>query len=140
MGRLALAVVAVGVIATATALAVAVAGSREASATTTLTVRYWPTGTAGKSVKWTLRCQPVGGTLRAPAKACAKLKAGGPKLFAPLPREVVCTEIWGGPQVARVTGKLGTRTIAGTFNRANGCEIGRWNRLSPWLLPRGGVT
>jgi hypothetical protein len=33
----------------------------------------------------------------------------------------------------------GTR-IWTTFTRANGCEIDRWQRLSPWLLPAGGVT
>jgi hypothetical protein len=27
-----------------------------------------------------------------------------------------------------------------SFSRQNGCAIARWNRVSPWLLPPGGVT
>ena len=140
MRRLAVSVVAVAVIATATALAVAFAGPREASAKSALTVTYWATGMQGKSVKWTLRCEPAGGTLRAPARACAKLKAGGAKLFAPLRPDVMCTEIYGGPQVARVSGRVRGKAVNATFNRTNGCQIDRWDKLSPWLLPRGGVT
>ena len=139
MGRLVLAVAAVAVIAAATAFAVAVAGSREASATTSLTVTYWANGTSGKSVKWTLRCGPAGGTLRAPARACAKLKVGGTKLFAPLSPKAACIQIWGGPEVARVTGKLWARKVNATFDRTDGCQISRWNRLSPWLVPAGGA-
>ena len=77
MRRLLLTVVAVAVIAAATALAVAFAGSREAAAKSSLTVTYWANGISSKSVKWTLRCGPAGGTLHRPARACAKLKAGG---------------------------------------------------------------
>lgn len=61
-------------------------------------------------------------------------------LFAPVPKNVVCTEIYGGPQKARVTGTVGGNRIWATFTRQNGCQIDRWNRLSPWLLPPGGVT
>jgi Subtilisin inhibitor-like len=139
MGRLAVSVVAIAAIAAATALAVAVAGSRETAAKSSLTVTYWANGTSGKSVKWTLRCAPAGGTLRAPAKACQKLKAGGAKLFAPLSPKVACTQIYGGPQVARVTGKVGAKRISATFSRTDGCQIDRWSKVSPWLLPPGGV-
>ncbi len=140
MRRLAVLVAAVAVTAAATAIAVAVASSREASAKTSLTITFWANGTSGKSVRWTLRCQPAGGTLRMPGRACTKLKAGGTKLFAPVPPRVMCTEIWGGPQVARVTGRLGAARVDARFDRTNGCEIARWNALSPWLFPRGGVS
>jgi hypothetical protein len=53
---------------------------------------------------------------------------------------VVCTEIYGGPQKARVVGSVGGTRVQATFARANGCEIARWNRISPWLVPPGGVT
>jgi Subtilisin inhibitor-like len=139
MGRLAVVVVAVAVIAAAIALAVAVAGSRDTAAKSSLTITYWANGTSSKSVKWTLRCGPAGGTLYRPARACAKLKAGGAKLFAPS-KHGACTQIYGGPQVARVTGKLGARKIAATFSRTDGCQISRWSKVSPWLLPPGGVT
>ena len=141
MRKLALSVVAVAVIATVTALAVAVAGSRDtAAAKTSLTITYWADGTSAKSVKWTLRCEPTGGTLRRPGRACTRLKSGGRKLFAALPRDLMCTEIWGGPQVARVSGTIAGARIAATFNRTDGCQIARWEKVSPWLLPPGGVT
>ena len=61
-------------------------------------------------------------------------------MFAPVPKDIVCTEIYGGPQKARVIGTVAGHRIWATFTRENGCQIYRWNRLSPWLLPRGGVT
>ena len=140
MRGLAVSVVAVAVIAAATALAVAFAGSRGPTATTSLTVTYWADGAPSKAQKWTLRCQPVGGTLQRRVRACAKLKAGGAKLFAPVRPDVMCTEIYGGPQVARVSGKVGGKAVNATFSRTNGCQIDRWDKLSPWLLPHGGVA
>ena len=53
---------------------------------------------------------------------------------------MVCTEIYGGPQKARVVGTVAGRRIWATFTRTNGCEIERWSRISPWLVPAGGVT
>ena len=75
-----------------------------------------------------------------PAVACRRLAAGGPKLFAPLPPNVVCTQIYGGPQKARVVGTVAGRRVRATFTRTDGCQISRWQALSPWLLPPGGVT
>jgi hypothetical protein len=57
-----------------------------------------------------------------------------------LPKDIVCTEIYGGPQRARIVGTLVEKRLSVTFSRTNGCEIGRWNRVSPWLLPPGGVA
>src|SRR5262245_14349561 len=140
MRRLGVSVATVAVIAAVTALAVAVAGSRDTAAKSSLTITYWAAGTSAKSAKWTLRCDPASGTLQRPRRACTRLQAGGRKLFAPVPRDLMCTEIYGGPQVARVTGTFAGRKIAATFNRTNGCQIARWDKVSPWLLPPGGVT
>lgn len=108
---------------------------------TSLRVAYWDDG--AKAVPdeiWTLECNPPRGTLPRPRVACRKIAAGGPKLFAPLPQDLVCTQIWGGPQKARVVGKVAGKRVWAVFNRSNGCHISRWNALSPWLLPPGGVT
>jgi len=59
--------------------------------------------------------------------------------FAPVPNNVLCTEIYGGPQKAVVKGTIGATRIWSSFRRRNGCEIERWNRFSPWLLPPGGA-
>lgn len=123
------------------AVAVAGAGASTASSHTALTITYWNDGRklAEKEV-WTLRCDPPRGTLARPAVACRRLAAGGWKLVAPVPPGSICTEIYGGPQVARVVGYLEGRKVWARFSREDGCRIARWNRLSPWLLPPGGVT
>ena len=111
-----------------------------ASASTSLRVSYWEDGSGSvPDTVWTLRCSPAGGSLARPARACAKLAASGTKLFAVLPPNTVCTEIYGGPQRARVVGTVAGKRVWATFTRTNGCEISRWARVSPWLLPPGGT-
>jgi hypothetical protein len=115
--------------------------SARPSAGTTLRVTYWENSARPLDrVTWTLRCAPAAGTLPRPGRSCLRLRAGGPKLFAPLPKNVVCTEIYGGPQKALVVGSVKGKSVHATFTRANGCEIERWQRISPWLVPAGGVT
>jgi hypothetical protein len=111
------------------------------SASTSLRVTYWKdSAKPSATVTWTLRCSPPRGTLRRPARACSRLLAGGPKLFAPIPPKTACTQIYGGPQKARVVGTVNGRRVWATFTRTNGCEIDRWRRISPWLVPPGGIT
>jgi hypothetical protein len=110
------------------------------SSTTALRITYWEDSAAPtKTVTWTLRCGPVAGSLPRPTRACRRLAQGGVELFAPTPKNAVCTEIYGGPQRARVVGTVGGKRIWATFARSNGCEISRWQRISPWLVPPGGV-
>jgi hypothetical protein len=118
------------------ALAVSTTGSAGTAADTTLKVSYWenPARSSTRDV-WTLRCAPAGGTLPRPALACRRLEALGAKLFAPVPRGAVCTQVYGGPQVARVIGSVDGKRVWAKFSRRNGCQIDRWDRLSPWLLP-----
>ena len=132
---------AAGLMLAAVALVACSAGSAGASrALTSLTITFWAEGPdASKPRRWTLRCAPTGGTLPRGAVACRRLGAGGPKLFAPVPPNMVCTEIYGGPQTARVVGKVAGKRIWASFSRTNGCHIDRWERMSPWLLPLGGV-
>jgi hypothetical protein len=108
---------------------------------TSLTITYWPTGAeGGESESWTLACDPAGGTLPDPDDACERLADGGSELFDPVPPNSACTEIYGGPQVAQADGTVDGEPVSASFNRTNGCEISRWDALSPWLLPAGGVT
>ena len=133
MGRLAalaLAVVALG----------AATPTSGATGPTSLKVTYWEDGSKAISDEvWTLRCNPARGSLPRPARACRKLAAGGTKLFAPLPPDSVCTEIYGGPQRARVVGTVAGKRVQATFSRTDGCQVAHWSALSPWLLPLGGV-
>lgn len=108
---------------------------------TSVRITYWEDSASDASrVTWTLRCDPTRGTLPRAARACARLATSGPKLFKPLPPNAVCTEIYGGPQKARVVGVVDGKRVWSTFTRTDGCQIGRWQRISPWLVPPGGVT
>ncbi|MBA2741054.1 MAG: hypothetical protein H0U46_03480 [Actinobacteria bacterium] len=120
---------------------VAVAASGAGTSTQTdLRITFWDEGQrASDPVVWTLRCDPARGTHPRTGLACRRLEAGGWKLVAPVAPGAICTEIYGGPQVARVVGSLEGRKVWATFTRTNGCHISRWDRLSPWLLPNGGV-
>ena len=110
------------------------AGILLALSPTSLQITVWPNG-QGEPPKLihTLRCDPVGGTLPRRANACARL-ARMARPFARVPKDVACTAIYGGPQEALVTGKLRGHLVRARFNRINGCEISRWNRVR-FLFP-----
>ena len=97
-----------------------------------LTVEVDP-GDGAPAERWTLACDPVQGDHPDAAAACAAL-AGDDDPFAPLPDDVVCTEQYGGPQTARVTGRWAGEDVDLELSRINGCTIDQWNRLTP-LLP-----
>jgi hypothetical protein len=127
------------------ALVLAAIAASSASATqssgTSLRITFWADSAKPLDrVSWTLRCNPTAGSLPRPVRACTRLLAGGVGLFAPVPTNAFCTEIYGGPQKARVVGTLKGRLVRATFSRTNGCETARWQRISPWLVPPGGVT
>ena len=98
-------------------------------AATSLHVTVWPNG-HGQTPKhsYTLTCVPVGGTLPNRASACRRL-ARLRTPFARVPKGVICTEIYGGPAQALVTGRFRGALVRASFNLQNGCEIGRWDRL-----------
>ena len=52
----------------------------------------------------------------------------------PLPRDTICTQIYGGPQRARVKGTVDGSPVASGFSRSNGCEIHRWDSVR-FLFP-----
>jgi len=111
------------------ALIVAGCGSESSEASgprtsLTITARWAP---GAKPIVRTLRCDPVGGTLKNRATACRRLNALA-RAFAETPANTACTEIYGGPENAVVKGTFAGRTISTTFARRNGCEIERWHR------------
>jgi hypothetical protein len=85
--------------------------------TTKLTVTVWPDGRDGPKRTRTFECPG--------AEGCRGLSA---ERLAPVPEKTACTEIYGGPAVARVTGTIRGEAVDARFNLTNGCEIGRWNR------------
>ena len=99
---------------------------------TELTVTFWPQGRDGESVEATLTCDPAGGTHPDPEAACAAL-AADPEALEPVPPDAVCTMIFGGPERATVVGVLAGENVNAAFERSNGCEIDRWDRMAVLL-------
>jgi len=116
-----------------------VAPIAQAASSTVLTVDYLDdSARPSERVRWTLRCEPVGGTLPRRAAACRELARLGWRAFRPVSPTMACTEIYGGPQVAFVSGRLDGRRVWARLSRVDGCQIERWVRVRS-LLPAGGV-
>jgi hypothetical protein len=64
---------------------------------------------------------------------CTGVAGLGRSDFEPTPPRTACTQQYGGPQTARVTGTLRGERIDGRFSRENGCEIARWEAVVPVL-------
>jgi hypothetical protein len=109
----------------------------DTTATTDLTVVV--KAGAGKAERtYTLVCDPAGGDHPDPEAACRSLDELA-KPFAPVPRDAMCTEIYGGPQTATVTGTFRGEHVNAHFSRTDGCEISRWDRHRALLVAPGGV-
>ena len=102
-------------------------------AATSLQVTVWPEGPGHGKRTYTLRCAPAAGTLPKASAACTRL-ARMTHPFAPTRKDTVCTDLYGGPAEALVTGRLRGYTVSARFNRRNGCEAGRWSRVG-FLFP-----
>jgi Subtilisin inhibitor-like len=96
---------------------------------TEVTITFWPEGPDGQSVEATLTCDPAGGTHPSPEKACTAL-AADPAALEPVPADMACTMIFGGPEQATVVGVVDGAEVDAHFERSNGCELDRWDRLA----------
>lgn len=75
------------------------------------------------------------------AAACAALKAN-PAILAPAAPGTVqpCTQQYGGPQKATITGMVDGVAVDSSFTRINGCEISAWNAAKDVLGASGGAS
>lgn len=94
---------------------------------------------AGTVTEYTLTCAPEGGDHPNAAAACSSLAAAS-AVFGPADPNQACTEIFGGPQTATVSGTLNGAAVQGSFSRANGCEIARWDALTEVFGPTTGAS
>ncbi len=104
----------------------------------TVTVRDAGPGADGT---YELYCHPGGGSHPDPDGACAavdRTTRWGEETFAPVPEGSLCTMQYGGPATAHVTGSWAGRPVDVTYDRRDGCEISRWDRMVP-LLPQVGA-
>jgi hypothetical protein len=82
----------------------------------------------------------AGSTLPDPQGALAAVQQYGEDIFFPKPGPPkVCTQQYGGPQVAMVTGTYLGRRVDAVFSRTDGCEISRWKAMAPLLGSAGGA-
>lgn len=80
-------------------------------------------------------------TLPDPAAALEALRLHGEEVFFPQPGPPrLCTQQYGGPQVAVVTGRFRGRDVHSEFSRTDGCEIARWRAMAPLLGGTSGST
>jgi hypothetical protein len=91
-----------------------------------LTVTVWPDGReqGGEGVSRSFSCEAD-----STEPACVVIAELTPAGLAPTPPDVACTEIYGGPAEAQVTGTLRGVEVDAAFSRINGCEIDRFQRL-----------
>jgi hypothetical protein len=91
---------------------------------TELTVTVWPKGPDGPKQERHVECPG--------AAVCDELSAQN---LAPVPRDMACTAIYGGPSVAHVTGTLRGEPVDERFSLEDGCQIDRWERNRALLGP-----
>jgi hypothetical protein len=53
--------------------------------------------------------------------------------LAPTAEDVACTQQYGGPETATIKGTLRGEEVDASFSRTDGCEIARWDKVSPLL-------
>ena len=95
-----------------------------APAGTDLTVAVWPKGPDGPKRERRVECPG--------AAVCRDLSL---RSFAPVPGNIACTAIYGGPSVAHVTGTLRGEPVDERFSLEDGCQIDRWERNRALLGP-----
>lgn len=91
---------------------------------------------SGDVVTWRLSCDPPGGDHPDPVAACAALE-GHPEALAPVPGDRMCSQQFGGPMTATLSGTWRGTPVNATFSLTDGCEIARWNTLAGLLPPAG---
>lgn len=92
-------------------------------------------GDGSPQQRWTLTCVGfVSGNHPEAERACEHLTSLD-EPFAPLPADVVCTQVYGGPQTARVTGLWGGDPVDLQLSRTDGCRISQWDSLVPLVPP-----
>ncbi|MCX6497629.1 MAG: SSI family serine proteinase inhibitor [Arthrobacter sp.] len=101
--------------------------------------------TSGQAANYTLVCQkgvPAAESQHpTAAAACTALKANAALLSpAPAPKDKVCTQQYGGPAEATVTGSVDGTAVEAKFSLRDGCEIAQWQAAKDVLGSTGGAV
>ena len=104
-------------------------GPERSEPETRLTVRVDPDGKGPEPAKQArIACDAEGR-----GEGCAAAAGLRPADFEPTAAGIACTEQFGGPQTASVTGTFRGRPVDARFARHDGCEIARWDKLAALL-------
>jgi Subtilisin inhibitor-like len=87
-----------------------------------------------RAERWTLRCEPTGGTHPDAAAACHQLLTTT-RPFAPMPHGIMCPMIITGQQTAVIRGKWFGSEVDETFSQLSGCAALRWKELGQVFTP-----
>lgn len=80
----------------------------------------------------TIECPVAADGDPADQRVCAWLQDSGRELLLEEPEAGrVCTQVYGGPEVATVTGTIDGKPVAANFSREDGCAIARFDAVSP---------
>jgi hypothetical protein len=90
---------------------------RPSAPATELRVTVWPEGRGGPVRERRVECPG--------AAVCRELSL---RSLAPVPRNMACTAIYGGPSAARVIGTIRGQPVDERFSLEDGCQIARWER------------
>jgi len=103
---------------------------------TSLRITYWSEGKAkgdDTPEAWTLHCDPASGSLPNDRVACQKLKVLK-QPFAAARKGLMCTQVYGGPDEAVITGTFRGERVSARLTLTDGCQISRFKRLA-FLVP-----
>jgi hypothetical protein len=111
-----------------------------------LTFTIHPDGPDGAVVTYRLACLGDTATFTgdsttlSESAACLALTDGAvrTRVLEGAPADQVCTEIYGGPQLAEIIGTLDGESVSATVDRANGCGINDYDVVLAALLPAAG--
>lgn len=90
-----------------------------------------------ESAHYTLSCSGLAAAKSSdhplPSEAC-ELLAKSPQILDPAPSNQICTEQYGGPATALVTGTRDGQAVSREFDLKNGCGIADWGNALPLLV------
>jgi hypothetical protein len=117
------------------------AAPRAGSSAVELTVLY--DDGSGRKVTGALTCRgtdsSAAGALQgrgtSARKLCEQARGNAELLTSPPDKGRTCTQIYGGPETAVVTGTIGGKKVDRRFTRTNGCEIADYARAAGLLQP-----
>jgi hypothetical protein len=84
--------------------------------------------------RYTLNCSDISGSDHPAAQAACEHLAGLEDPFAPLPADIICAQVYDGPETAHVTGRWHGEPVDLHLARSDSCRTTQWDGLGP-LLP-----